>query len=345
MLKEGIYEKLINKELDDEIKQADDQVDAYKEPLDEAESPSVFGDYAGKAVAKALAAMQDNGASLDQQAEMLNEIMDVLAKHIPEKDASKQHIVEKDGKAQVLNAVINKQNSLFVTSKKKPNRPETSIAHSSLFTGANNEPNLYQEFKMEIRTCDRIDFLVSFIKWSGLRLMIDDLIDFTKRGGKLRIITTTYMGATEPRAIAELSHLPNTEIKISYDTKRTRLHAKTYVFYRNTGYTTAYIGSSNISNAAMSAGLEWNMKITEQDLPETFKKSMLLLTRTGTHRISKRTHQIISIGYRMQLMQSEEKALLRSNHSITLISIHIHFSRKFWIKLKQKENFAGIIRI
>ena len=272
MLKEGIYEKLINKELDDEIKQADDQVDAYKEPLDEAESPSVFGDYAGKAVAKALAAMQDNGASLDQQAEMLNEIMDVLAKHIPEKDASKQHIVEKDGKAQVLNAVINKQNSLFVTSKKKPNRPETSIAHSSLFTGANNEPNLYQEFKMEIRTCDRIDFLVSFIKWSGLRLMIDDLIDFTKRGGKLRIITTTYMGATEPRAIAELSHLPNTEIKISYDTKRTRLHAKTYVFYRNTGYTTAYIGSSNISNAAMSAGLEWNMKITEQDLPETFKK-------------------------------------------------------------------------
>ncbi|MEE3489138.1 MAG: hypothetical protein VZT48_13665 [Bulleidia sp.] len=166
MLKEGIYEKLINKELDDEIKQADDQVDAYKEPLDEAESPSVFGDYAGKAVAKALAAMQDNGASLDQQAEMLNEIMDVLAKHIPEKDASKQHIVEKDGKAQVLNAVINKQNSLFVTSKKEPNRPETSIAHSSLFTGANNEPNLYQEFKMEIRTCDRIDFLVSFIKYN-----------------------------------------------------------------------------------------------------------------------------------------------------------------------------------
>ncbi|MEN9574527.1 MAG: hypothetical protein RL514_2382 [Verrucomicrobiota bacterium] len=151
-------------------------------------------------------------------------------------------------------------------------RPETALVESSLFTGSPADPQLVHELGREMRSADSVDLLVSFIKWSGLRLLMPAFEEIAGRGGKVRIITTSYMGASDAEAVEWLASLPNVAIRVSYDTERTRLHAKAYHFRRDSGFSTAYIGSANMSQAAMTSGLEWNLKVTAQDMPHILEK-------------------------------------------------------------------------
>ncbi len=269
MLKDGLYEQVINEEIDKTLKNLHDKV-CHTDDIDKAESSKILSDYIAEVMQKGFDNVRDNGGDTSAQIELANKIISLITQQVDEQDFAQMKIAQC---AKQLLALKTKQNTAHaINEKAQIIRPETSIAQSSLFTGAVHEPQMFSELKKEIVSADKIDMLVSFIKWSGLRLMFEELSDFTKNGGELRIITTSYMGATDVKAIEELRKLPNTIIKVSYDTKRTRLHAKSYVFYRDTGFTTAYVGSSNMSNAAMTSGLEWNVKVTKKDLPETIDK-------------------------------------------------------------------------
>ena len=270
MLHHGLYEQVINNALTSELAEIPEARKAVA-PIDKAEASKVLAQYLADVVQKGLDNVLDNGGDISAQIALTNQIVDLIQNTTKEADFAALGV---DQRAEQLLALLREADPRLAVGKTASDlsRPETSIAQSSLFTGAIHEPQMYTELKKEIVSADRIDMLVSFIKWSGLRLLMDELREFTQNGGELRIITTSYMGATDVKAIEELRQLSNTKIKVSYDTKRTRLHAKTYVFYRDTGFTTAYVGSSNLSNAAISSGLEWNVKVTKKDLPETIDK-------------------------------------------------------------------------
>lgn len=268
-MNQGIYEQIIYEELKEQLQKFDPaQFQLVKEPLDVEEAKSMLSSYVASVIKKGLRFIRESCNESDREAllhqiKACNELIKTISKLTGESSLHGLRIAEE---GEVLTALYSKINRARSVKEKNVIRPVTPISQSTLFTNSPSEPNMVSELKKEILSCDRIDMLVSFIKWSGLVCIIDELREFTQDDKhKLRIITTSYMGATDYKAIKELSELKNTEIMISYDTKRTRLHAKAYIFKRNTGFTTAYIGSSNLSNAALTSGLEWNIKVTEKD--------------------------------------------------------------------------------
>lgn len=173
--------------------------------------------------------------------------------------------------AKILTAVIDKTQSDYPDLSKRLEEmmPIKGLVNGDLFTGKGIK--MYTELQKEIRSANEIYLMVSFIKKRGLSLLLPQLKEFTNRGGKLKVITTTYMKATDFDAIKQLAELKNTEIKITYDETSERLHAKAYIFMRETGFNTAYIGSSNISEQALDTGAEWNVKVTQMEQPRMIK--------------------------------------------------------------------------
>jgi len=269
-LHNGFYESVINKLINEEILKIHGENNKYidKKPIDKEEANTILSKYMSIVMDKSLQNISGEDKHY-RQVEICNKIINLLKDELKLEDTDNFIINEN---AELLLAILNNNDTLLINDyKDKKIRPITSIANNSLFTGAQNEPSLGSELVKEINTSDRIDMLVSFIKWSGLVQIYEPLKEFTQNH-KLRIITTSYMGATDYKAVVELSKLPNTEIKISYDNQRTRLHSKSYMFYRNTGFSTAYIGSSNLSNSALTTGLEWNLKISEYTSKDMIKK-------------------------------------------------------------------------
>lgn len=274
-MNQGLYEELVTKLINYKLNELDKNTfQVKKTPIDKAEAAQILSQHIGKTIRHAFTLIKGEDV-LETQIEIANKIILFLKEEL-KKEEFEDDLIETEGK--ILKAVFTKIDAHFtdLDLRLKEITPYTRLIHSELFTGGNSGTTLESELRKEILSSDKIDLLVSFIKWKGIRILERELREFTERGGKLRVITTTYIGATDAKAVEFLASLENTEVKVSYNTGNERLHAKAYLFQRNTGFHTGYIGSSNFSRSALTDGLEWNLKITTKEVGhiiDKFKKT------------------------------------------------------------------------
>jgi superfamily II DNA or RNA helicase len=255
----GLHEALITRAINDEIQGAKN-FETELEPVATEAAPQLLGRYLFDALVRALRNLPEEHRA-KRQIELANELVDLLAKASPNSGVDDtEHVVDP---AQLLYAVRELGAARLGTGHVA--RPSLPLRHSDLLVNGPRDLRVGSEVRLELESADAVDIIVSFVKWNGVRLIRPQLTSFANRQpGRLRVLTTTYMGATEPDALEELINL-GAEVRVSYDARRTRLHAKAWLFHRDSGFSTALIGSSNLSPAAMLDGCEWNVRLSSVD--------------------------------------------------------------------------------
>ena len=280
-LVEGVYESLISTAISEKLQRdfPERNYHVEKESIDSAESHSMLAQYLAEIVSIVLKEHfhdKKEVVTISKQVECVNKILHFIENEWQVTDLEDDMLTKED-ETSFLRAIYSKTGYSEEQIKHRAQiHPESGYRVSNLFTGANGI-SIDEEIKKDIQTADSIDLVVSFIKFTGLRLLYEELKNFvSKKGARLRILTTTYMGATDVKAIKNLMDLKefgNVEIKASFNTNDERLHAKAYIFKRENGFDTAYIGSSNISRSALTKGLEWNMRVTNIENPHIIRST------------------------------------------------------------------------
>ncbi|TVX99399.1 DUF3427 domain-containing protein [Paenibacillus cremeus] len=157
-----------------------------------------------------------------------------------------------------------------------PMYPEFFLSNPLLITNSNADAiQLFKALKYELMTADQAYFMVSFIRWSGLQLLLRSIDDFRRENPnkKIKILTSTYLKITEPKALRRLQELPNIETKV-FDSGNVSFHTKAYLFERASSLHTAIIGSSNLTYSALKTGHEWNVKLPGDSLHSIYASAI-----------------------------------------------------------------------
>ncbi|MDP9864800.1 MULTISPECIES: DEAD/DEAH box helicase [Streptosporangium] len=261
----GVYEQLVTHALDRRLRAVPGEL-VEVTSIDQADAEDYLIRHIAALTRHALRAAK----TPEQQIGRANHIAEAIIREFLDTEDEGERIVQP---GQLLTEV---RRPSGIPGRPEPRtRPEIPLSASALLVNGRGQPSIGTEVKREFATADRVDLICAFIKWYGLRLIEGSIKEFIARGGELRVITTTYIGATDRAALDRLVALGAT-VKISYETHSTRLHAKAWMFHRHTGFSTAYVGSSNLSKAAQLDGLEWNVRLTQ------IEQAHLLSTFTAT---------------------------------------------------------------
>jgi len=132
--------------------------------------------------------------------------------------------------------------------------------------------NFFVYLKQELLNCKKFYFIVSFIRYSGIQLLISTLDELEKQGIQGEIITSVYLNITDSKALRKLLSYKNIKVKI-YNNSSESFHTKAYLFEKEK-YHSVVIGSSNISQSALYSAEEWNVKLTDSSFFNIYGKSL-----------------------------------------------------------------------
>jgi superfamily II DNA or RNA helicase/HKD family nuclease len=252
-LPEGVYESLRTRRLDAVLAQLVGLTPRC-ERVDPADVPHVLARHVAEVVARALTEQRDP----DLRLALVNDLLERVAAHDEQLPDVAEQLV-----------VLTRETAPGVH---RLQRPITPLSSAALLTNAPEEPSLGAELRAELASADQVDLLCAFVRWPGIRVLEEPLTLLKERGVPLRVITTTYVGATEQRAVDELVRRYGARVRISYESATTRLHAKAWLLRRESGFDTAFVGSSNLSRSALVDGLEWNVRLSSVATPELVRK-------------------------------------------------------------------------
>ncbi len=259
-LRTGLFEDVLTSALEAEVNSR--QSEGWWVKVDnpgDADRTELLAQHVHQVVSRSLEAIGKSGqSSARDQVELVNRIIELLFEHDPDNG---ERIVDE---ARLLLEAV--ENPGLAKSDSMIPRPLMPLRRTDLLVNGRNDVQIAGAISREIPSADRIDLLCAFVRHSGVRLFLDELTARVQDGAKLRVITTVYTGSTERRALDALVKI-GAEVKVSYDVSRTRLHAKAWLFHRQTGLHTAYIGSSNLTHSAQIDGLEWNVRVSAIDNP------------------------------------------------------------------------------
>jgi superfamily II DNA or RNA helicase/HKD family nuclease len=239
---------------------------AFREdlPLDPAEGPERLALHVMRLIARELAGEE----SADDQARRINEVLRSVLSDTEDLDDAEIIVPPR-----VLSGI--RGQSRLGGPLPLPPVPATPFSQSDLLVNAEGQPNIGSELKAELASVDSVDLICAFVIWTGVRHLRNALAEVVARGGRVRVITTTYMGATEKRAVDELFAL-GAEIRVALDARTTKLHAKAWLLERGSGLTTAFVGSSNLSHTALFDGLEWNVRLSSMDAAHVISRVRMM---------------------------------------------------------------------
>ena len=179
----------------------------------------------------------------------------------------------KDGSYQdAIDFVQNRLNTRFEIPLKQKEKDITGNLNELILNKKTKFKNFFIYLKNELLNCKKFYFIVSFIRYSGLQILLSTLDELEKKGIKGEIITSVYLNITDSKSLRKLLSYKNIKVKI-YNNSSESFHTKAYLFEKNK-YHTCIIGSSNISQSALYSAEEWNVKLTESSFFEIYKKSI-----------------------------------------------------------------------